>query len=200
MLSIILHSLHDLLTTVAKHCRLSDNIWCLDSYKQRDMYMEKSQLWCENGYELRETPSSETWHLVIWQKVIILDESYYNFMVSQRRSLHEVPMYYAKLIICHDRSVSSNGQFIFHRIHPHSDLFQEKKGFTRSSFNLFIISVLAKFGDVTHDVIFDPLTSFYKTRKLALLVSHTVTTRFFSCVRLHSSMPENYIAFLLSLS
>jgi hypothetical protein len=61
-----------------------------------------------------------------------------------------------------------------------------EKPFTNSSLNLFIISVPAKFGDVIHDVTFDPLTSFDKTRKTAPLFSNTDTTRSFSCIRRHT--------------
>jgi hypothetical protein len=88
-------------------------------------------------------------------------------------------MYYSKLITCNDRSVSSNGWFIFHTI---LRTILGLKGFTSASLNLFIISVLAKFGDVNNDVIFDPLTSFYTTRKPVLFASHTVATRHVSCV------------------
>jgi len=60
-----------------------------------------------------------------------------------------------------------------------------RKSFTSSSLNLLIISVLAKFDDVIHDVIFDPLTSFDKTRKVAPFVSNMDINRFFSCIRRH---------------
>ena len=53
--------------------------------------------------------------------------------------------------------------------------------------NLLIISVLAKFDDVIHDVIFDPLTSFDKTRKVAPFVSNMEITRIFSSIRRHTA-------------
>jgi len=37
--TLTLHSLHGLLTKVAKRCLPSVNILCLESYKQRDMVM-----------------------------------------------------------------------------------------------------------------------------------------------------------------